>query len=152
MTKLAKGILIAAVALVILAGLIVGVVVGVGLYGARQMKRAANERAAAQNLDIISVAQIRYYTENANYASFDQLIGEGFLDSRFAGDSPIVDGYVYVLKVKPESAGQKASFIVNANPVSDATGKRHFFIDDRSSTVRVNPDQPARGKDPQYVR
>ena len=143
MTRLAKGILAGAVAVVVLLGIAIGVVVGVSLYQWKSFVRIGNEAAAVQNLNTISVGQVRYHTENANYATFDQLIENGFLDRRFAGSSPTVDGYVYVLKVKAASGGQKGSFTVNADPESPDTGTRHFFVDDKSSTVRSNPNQSA---------
>lgn len=143
MTRLAKGILIAAVAVVCLLGIAIGIVVGVGMLGWKEAVRSGNEAAAVQTLKAISIGQVRYFTENAEYGSFDQLIEKGFLDRRFAGNSPTVDGYVYVLRLGKTSGGQNASFTVNADPASPDTGTRHFFIDDKSSTVRSNPNQAA---------
>ena len=152
MTKLAKGILIAAVGVVVLLGIAIGIVVGVATLGWKEALRSGNEAAAVQHLNTISVGQVRYYTENANYATFDQLIEKGFLDRRFAGAAPTVDGYVYVLRVKPASGGQKSSFALNADPESATAGTKHFFIDDASSTIHVQSDQPASAKDPALVR
>lgn len=152
MTKLVKGILIAAVAVVVLLGIAIGVVIGVGMYQWKNALRRGNEAAAVQHLNTISVGQVRYYTENANYATFDQLIEKGFLNERFAGSSPTVDGYVYVLRVKVASGNQKGSFTLNADPESPDTGSRHFFIDDKGSTVRSNPNQPANADDSPYRR
>lgn len=152
MTRLVKGILIAVIAVVVLMGIVIGVVVAVGLYGSKQMKRAANERVAAENLQTISIAETQYYTEHGNYAAFDELVEKGFLDERFAGTSPVIEGYVYVLQVIPGVAGQKASFRASAQPRDPQAGARYFFLDDRSSTIYVNPDRPANDKDPAFVR
>jgi Tfp pilus assembly protein PilE len=150
MTKLGKGILIAAVAVVVLLAIAIGVVVGVSMYRWKDVVRRGNETAAVQNLSTISVGQARYYTENANYATFDQLVEAAFLSSKFAGDAPVIDGYIYVLALKKATADQKPSFTVSASPESSATGTRHFFIDDTSSSVRSNPNQPASAHDPPY--
>ena len=152
MSKLVKGILIAAVAVVVLLGIAIGIVVGVATLGWKEALRRGNEAAAVQHLNTISVGQVQYYTENATYATFDQLIDKGFLNQRFAGDAPVVDGYVYVLRVKVASGNQKGSFTLNADPESPDTGTRHFFIDDKSSTVRSNPNQPANADDAPYRR
>ena len=152
MTRVVKGILIAAVGVVVLLGIAIGIVVGVATLGWKEALRSGNEAAAVQHLKTISVGQVRYYTENANYATFDQLIEQGFLDRRFAGDAPVVDGYVYVLRLKVATAGQKPSFTISADPESSATGSRHFFIDDKSSTVRSNPNQPASANDAPQVK
>ena len=152
MTKTVKGILIAVVAFVLLAGILVGIVVGFSVIGWRRAIQAGNEEAAARAVETISVVQIQYYTEHGSFGSFDQLVEKGHLDSRFAGATPTVDGYIYVLRVTAASAGQKASFTLNADPENAKAGKRHYFIDSSSSTVHVNLDQPASAKDPPYGR
>ena len=152
MTKVVRGILIAAVAVVVLLGIAIGVVVGVGLYQWKNVVRRGNEAAAVQHLNTISIGQVQYYTENATYATFDQLVEKGYLDSRFAGATPTVDGYIYVLRVTTASAGQKASFTLNADPENAAAGTKHFFIDSSNSTVRVNRDRPANPNDPASVK
>ena len=152
MTTLTKGILIAFVAVVLIWFVVIGVAVGVVLYQWKYAVRNANEKVAVQNLNTISIRQIQYYTENANYATFDQLIEKGFLDHRFAGAAPTVDGYIYVLRVMPPRAGQKASFALNADPESATAGTKHFFINDTSSTIHVKSDQPASAEDPALVR
>jgi len=127
-------------------------VVTVGLYGSKQMKRAANERAAARNLGLISIGEIQYYTEHGDYATFDELVRAGFLDGKFAGTSPVVDGYVYILQVTHAIGGQRPSFTASAHPRDSQAGTKHFFLDHTSSTIYVNPNQPASAKDPAYVR
>jgi hypothetical protein len=152
MSRLVKGILIAVVAFVVLMGIVIGVVVGVGMYGSKEMKRAANERAAAHNLGLISLGEIRYYTEHGEYAMFDELVKARFLDGKFAGTSPVVDGYVFILQVTPAVGGQRPSFTASAHPADSQAGTRHFFLDHTSSTIYVNPNQPASANDPAFVR
>ena len=73
------------------------------------------------------------------------------MDNRFEGDEPVVQGYVFKLKVTPKSRNQAPSFAVNANPqVSEgisATGKRYFYIDPNVSTIRVNDEKEATAED-----
>ena len=152
MTKVTKWFLIAAVAVVLLLGSAIGVVIGVGFYGWKQAVRDGNETAAASRVVTISVVQIQYYTEHASYGTFDQLVEDRLLDSRFAGSAPIVDGYIYTLKVTLKTAGQKTSFALNADPESMTTGSKHFYIDDVSATIRVNSERPANAGDPPYFR
>lgn len=152
MSRLVKGILIAVAALIVLVGIVIGVVVTVGLYGSKQMKREANERAAARNLGLISIGEIRNFTERGDYATFDELVEARFLDGKFAGTSPVVDGYVYILQVTPGVGGQRPSFTASAHPQDSQAGARHFFLDHTSSTIYVNPNQPASAKDPAFVR
>lgn len=153
MAKLTKTILIAIVAGVLLFAVgVVAAVVGLAIYGHNQAFIAGNEEAATMNVKSISLAQIQYYTEHGNFGTFDQLVETRLLSQRFAGAMPIVDGYVYDLKVRPASASQKSTFTLNADPESPDKGTKHFFIDDKSSTIHVNPDQPANANDPPHVR
>lgn len=153
MAKLTKRILIAVVALpLVFAVGVVAVLVGAAIYGHKQAVISGNEEAAAQNIKSISFAQIQYSNEHGSFGTFDQLVQTRLLSQRFAGTMPIVDGYVYDLKVRPASAGQKSTFTVNADPENPGTGIRHFFIDDKSSIVRVNRNGPANANDSPRVR
>ncbi|HEX5704477.1 MAG TPA: hypothetical protein VFX97_14855 [Pyrinomonadaceae bacterium] len=153
MAKRTKRILIAIGACLLLFA--VGVVaagVGLAIYGHGQAVISGNEEATAMNLKTISHAQVQYYTEHGNFGTFDQLVETSFLSQRFAGAKPIVYGYVFDLKVRPASAGQKSTFTVNADPESRETGTRHFYIDDTGSTIHVNRDRPANANDAPRVR
>jgi prepilin-type N-terminal cleavage/methylation domain-containing protein len=125
---------------------IIGILVGVGVYGWKQATRRGNETAAAQMLIRISQNEADYYLgHRGEYGSFEQLMKEGF-DDRFTGDAPLVSGYVYTLKVRPRSATEAAFFSVNADP-QGGIGGNHFYIDPNLSTIRMNPDQPATAND-----
>ncbi|HEY3028397.1 MAG TPA: type II secretion system protein [Pyrinomonadaceae bacterium] len=124
---------------------IIGILVGVGVYGWKKATRTGNEAAAAQMLIRISQNEADYYLgHRGEYGTFDQLIKDGF-DDRFAGESPLVSGYVFTLKVRPRSATEPAFFYVNADP-QGGTGQ-HFYIDPNLSTIRMNLDQPATAND-----
>jgi Tfp pilus assembly protein PilE len=153
MAKLTKPILIAIVAgLLLLAVGVVAAVVGLAIYGHNQAFIAGNEEAATMNVKTISRAQIQYYTEHGNFGTFDQLAETRLLSQRFAGAMPIVNGYVYDLKVRPASASQKSTFTLNADPESATTGNKHFFINETNSIIHVNRDRPANAGDPPHVR
>ena len=124
---------------------IIGILVGVGVFGWKNATRRGNEAAASQMLIRISQNEADYFLgHRGDYGTFDQLIKDGF-DSRFAGESPLVSGYVFTLKVKPRSSTEAAFFYVNADP-QGGTGN-HFYIDPNLSTIRMNPDQPATAND-----
>jgi prepilin-type N-terminal cleavage/methylation domain-containing protein len=132
---------------------IIGILIGVGVPAWRLMVRRGNETAAIQTIDTIRKVQADYALgHRGEYGSFDDLIKEGALDERFAGDTPVVSGYIFTMKVTPKSSAQPASYSINADPqVADgiaATGRRHFYFDPSLSTTRENPDQPATASDP----
>ena len=132
---------------------IIGILIGVGVPAWRLMVRRGNETAATQTIDTIKKVQADYSLgHRGEYGTFEQLIKEGALDERFAGDAPVVSGYVFTMKVVPKSSGQPATFTINADPQSadgiGATGKRHFYFDPSLSTIRENPEQPATASDP----
>ena len=106
-----------------------------------------------QDLKTIAAVEIQFYnTHNRTFGTFDQLIKDGVLDTRFAGNPPSTDGYVFTLKVVPKSPNQQTSYTLNADPQSTeglgATGKNHFYIDSTAGTIHVNADQTASATDP----
>ena len=132
---------------------IIGILIGVGVPAWRMVVRRGNETAAIQQLDNIRKVQADYSIGHRGaYGTFADLIKEGSLDERFAGDAPVVSGYVFTMKVTPKSAAQPAGYTVNADPQVaeglNATGRRHFYVDPSISTIRENPDQPATASDP----
>lgn len=126
---------------------IIGILVGAGVFTWRNAVRRGNETAAAQTLDTIRKVQADYALgHRGEYGTFDQLIQDGSLDERFAGEAPVVQGYVFTMRVVPRSANQQAFYSVNADPIEGA-GSNHFYIDPNISTVRINPDAPASATD-----
>jgi len=132
---------------------IIGILIGVGIPAWKLMIRRANESAAISTFDSIKTIQADYqFGHRGDYGTFQELIKDGGLDSRFAGDAPVVSGYIFTLKVTKKSPTSPASYSINADPQSSdgyaATGKRHFYFDPGMSTARENPDQPATASDP----
>ena len=132
---------------------IIGILIGAATIGWRAAVRSGNEAATIKTLQTIASVQIQYYnTHNRNFGTFEQLTKEEMMDSRFAANPTVVDGYVYTLKVTPKTANQQTSYTVNASPQQadgiGSTGKNHFYMDSAAGTIHVNPDQPAGPNDP----
>jgi prepilin-type N-terminal cleavage/methylation domain-containing protein len=133
---------------------IIGILIAVGVTGYKAAIKAANEAAAIKTLRTIGEQQMLYFNsrQRTTYGSFEELRKENLLDSRFDGTTPVVDGYVYTMKVIPKSTAQQAGFTINADPqVAEgvgATGKNHYYVDSDTNTIHVNADQPATATDP----
>lgn len=133
---------------------IIGILIAVGVTGWKAAVRSANEAAAIKTLKTIAEQQMLYYNshQRSAFGNFDEMLKEGLLDTRFAGTNPVVDGYVYVMRVTPKSTTAQPGFAVNTDPqVTEgvsATGKNHFFLDSNSNTIHVNSTQPATVTDP----
>ena len=133
---------------------IIGILIAVGVTGYKAAIKAANEAAAIKTLRTIGEQQMLYFNsrQRSTYGTFEELRKENLLDSRFDGSTPLVDGYVYTMKVIPKSTSQQAGYTINADPqVSEgvgATGANHYYIDSDTNVIHVNRDQPATATDP----
>ena len=133
---------------------IIGLLIGVGSYAWTSMMKAGNETAAAQTVDKVRVLQNQFAAKSrGKFASFDDLIKNVGLDERFAGERPLVNGYIYTMTLTDSSGSKPASFSVNADPqVGDgisATGNRHFYTDSNLSTIKATDEnRPAKADDP----
>ena len=133
---------------------IIGILIAVGVTGYKAAMRAANEAAAVKTLRTIAEQQMLYFNahQRSTFGSFEEMRKENLLDSRFDGATPIVDGYVYTMKVIPKSTTAQAGYTINADPqVADgvaATGKNHYFVSSDTNTIHVNEAQPAAATDP----
>jgi type II secretory pathway pseudopilin PulG len=149
MTALAQKIIIGVAVVALLGLFVIGLVAGAAVYVWRAAQRAGNEAATIQNLKTIAAVEVQYYnTHSRTFGTFHQLIAEQMLTAKFAADPPTPDGYTLRLDVQPKTSGQSSSFTLNADPKSDDPMGRHFYIDSTSSTIHVNPDQPAGPADP----
>lgn len=133
---------------------IIGILIAIGIPAWQGSVRSANEAAAISHLNRIATAQVTYYNSRnrAGYGTFDQLTQGGYLDSRFKGDTPVVDGYIYEMTLTPKSGSQPPEFSVNANPQKPtgltATGSQYFYIGSDSGAVTVNGEKAATATDP----
>lgn len=128
---------------------IIGILIGAAVYGWKAATKAGDEAATQQNLKTIAATQIQYYnTHSRTFGTFDQLIKEQMLTSKFAGNPPIVDGYVLTLKVTPKTATSTTSYTLNADPQDNGSGTNHFYIDSTDSSIHLNQTQAAGPNDP----
>jgi competence protein ComGC len=113
-----------------------------------------DEAAAVQALRNIYRQETQYsLTHAGEYGSFDDLVKENFLDERFKGRSPELAGYIFTIRLRPQSGSDSAAFAVNADPKeaqggSSVSGARHLYLDSISNVVRANARQPATESDP----
>ena len=132
---------------------IIGLLIGVGAIAWGAMIRSGNEVAAAQSLDRIRTYQAQYASRNrGRFATFDQLIQAAGLDEKFAGERPVVNGYIFTLTLEEPSTARPASYRINADPQVptgvNATGTRFFYTDSAIGTIKANDSQPAKAEDP----
>lgn len=130
---------------------IIGILIGVGIPAWRFMVRSSNENAAIQTLMRVREAQVAYAsTHRGEYATFEDLLKNGALDDKFQGsDTPVINGYTFILKVVRKSPQSPATFTINANPQKQGdTGTRFFYIDDKANSVRANDEKEAGPQDP----
>ena len=131
---------------------IIGILIGAATLGWRAAVKSGNEAATLQAMKTIATVQIQYYnSHNRNFGTFEQLTKDGF-DSRFAANAPVVDGYVYTLKVNAKTSTTPPTYTLNADPQQaeglGATGTNHFYMDNTGGEIHVNGTQPAAASDP----
>src|SRR5262249_16208177 len=128
---------------------IIGILIGAAVYGWRAAQRAGNEAATLQNLKTIAAVQIQYYnTHGRTFGTFEQLVKEQLLSSKFSGNPPSPDGYVLSLKITPKTTTSSTSYTLNADQQDVGSGTNHFYIDSTDSSIHVNQDQSAGPNDP----
>jgi len=133
---------------------IIGILIAVGVTGYKAAIKAANEAAAVKSLRSIAEQQMLYFNahQRSSFGTFEEMRKENLLDERYDGSTPLVEGYVFTMKVIPRSTNQQAGYTINADPqVSEgvsATGKNHYYVDSDTNTIHVNATQPATVSDP----
>jgi prepilin-type N-terminal cleavage/methylation domain-containing protein len=99
----------------------------------RWIRQSAQETVAQRQLQTINTAQIRFSsTHGGNYASLDNLIALGILDSRFAGP---MSGYVYAIAVSG------SDYTATATPISTNAGRYGYLITDEN-VIRYQTGTP----------
>lgn len=132
---------------------IIGLLIGIGSYGWTAVMRAGNENTAQQTLDKVRTFQTQYAARNKKFANFDDLIRAVGMDEKFAGERPVVNGYIFTMTVEEPSASKPAFYSITADPqVAEgiqATGNRHFYTDSTLSTIKgTDENRPAKADDP----
>ena len=132
---------------------IIGILVAIGIPAWQSSVRSTNEAAAISHLQRVATAQVTYYnTKNrSGYGTFDQLSSGGYLEARFKGDTPVVDGYIYRMTITPKSGTNPPGFGVSADPQKPtgitATGSRYFYASSDTG-ITSNNEKPAGPDDP----
>ena len=132
---------------------IIGLLIGVGAIAWGAMIRSGNEASAATVLDRVRTYQAQYASRNrGKFGSFDQLIAAGVLDSQYAGDRPVVNGYIFTLTITEPTSSAPAFYSANADPQSptgvSATGTRHFYTDSAIGSIKATDEnRPAKQDD-----
>jgi prepilin-type N-terminal cleavage/methylation domain-containing protein len=128
---------------------IIGILIGAAVVGYRAAMKAGNEAATLQNLRTIAAVQIQFFnTHQRSFGTFEQLTKDGGLSSKFSGNPPVADDYVYTLKVVPKTPTSTSSYTLNADPQDTTSSANHFYIDSNDSAIHVNASQSAGPSDP----
>lgn len=132
---------------------IIGILIGVGAIAWGAMIKAGNEASAAQTLDRIRTFQAQYASRNkGRFATFQQLVTVSGLDEQFAGDRPVVNGYIFTMTVEEPTDARPAFYSVTAEPQVptgvSATGNRYFYTDSTLGSIKANDSGPANAESP----
>src|SRR6267142_3086767 len=133
---------------------IIGILIAVGVTGYKAAMKSANEAAAVKTLRTIAENQMLYYNshQRSTFGTFEEMRKENLMDDRFNSTTPVVEGYIFTMKIIPKSTNQQAAYTVNADPqVSEgvgATGKNHYYVDSDTNTIHVNATHLATAADP----
>ncbi|QYO63155.1 prepilin-type N-terminal cleavage/methylation domain-containing protein [Leptolyngbya sp. 7M] len=132
---------------------IIGILIGVGAIAWGAMIKAGNEASAAQTLDRIRTFQAQYASRNkGRFATFQQLVTVSGLDEQFAGDRPVVNGYIFTMSVEEPTDARPAFYSVTAEPQVptgvSATGNRYFYTDSTLGSIKANDSGPANAESP----
>jgi prepilin-type N-terminal cleavage/methylation domain-containing protein len=131
---------------------IIGLLIGVGSLAWQTVIKSGNENAAAQSISNIRTLQAQYASKNkGQFATFDQLREKLQLDERFAGEAPVVNGYIFTMTLTPPSSSAAGKYEVWADPQSSGvtgTGDRHFYTSSMLSSIRGNDSEKAKESDP----
>ena len=116
---------------------IIGILIGIVVPAYNSSVRKANEAAAVATLNAIRVAETKYVIDHkGQYATFQKLFEQGYVDKKMNYDQPHDRGYVFVITLVPKSENSVATFSVSANPEQSqglgATGKIFYYMDPES--------------------
>ena len=122
---------------------IIGILLGAIVPLDQSSVRKANEAAAVATLHAIRVAEAKYVIDHkGQYATFQQLFEQGYLDKRMNHDQPHDRGYVFVITLIAKSENTVATFSVSANPEQSqglgATGRNFYYMDPDSGICFSN--------------
>ena len=107
---------------------------------------AADETSAIQTLRTIATAQAQAKATRGSYGDFSTLVQAGFLDQRFASETPTLRGYRFRM------TAAESDYSVSADPQTvegqATSGSRHFYLDSTDNVIHVNGTKAAAKTDP----
>jgi hypothetical protein len=101
---------------------------------------------AAQSISTIRTLQGQYASKHqGKFASnFDELIKSVHLDEKFKGESPVVGGYIFTMKVESPLHTRPAFYSINADPVHlgdfIVNKASHYYFDSNLKTIKVTAE------------
>ena len=134
---------------------IIALLIGVGVPAWQSMVRAGNETTAAQTISTIRTCQSSYAGKHqGKFAlNFAELVKSGCIEGdKFANDPPVINGYIFTMKVDEPSGTKPAFYALNVDPQVgegiQATGNQHFYFDSTLGAVKTTDEnRPAKPED-----
>jgi len=129
---------------------IIALLIAIGIPAYQSMVRNGNEVSAISSIQNIKTLQVGYAGKHqGKFApSFDELIKSVQLDERFAGEAPVVNGYIFKMTTQESSGSKPSMYSITADPQS-GSGTRHFYFDSTLGTTKsTEEDRPATATDP----
>lgn len=134
---------------------IIALLIGVGIPAWQSMVKSGNETTAAQTIGTIRTCQSSHAGKHqGKFAGFPELVKGGCLDAdKFKGEPPVINGYIFTMKVDEPSGTKPAFYSINVDPQVgegiSATGNRHFYYDSNLGAVKTTDEnRPAKAEDP----
>ena len=101
-----------------------------------------SESSAAQMIQAIRITQTTYARKHAGkYApTFNELIKAGILDEDFDAERPVLNGYVFEMKVFEATNKNPSFYSITADPLNSENFARHFYFDSMLGEVKVTDE------------
>lgn len=135
---------------------IIALLIGVGIPAWQAMVRNGNETTAVQSIQTIKTCQTGYAGKHqGKFApNFAELVKTGCIEGdKFNGTTPVINGYIYTMKVEEPSGTKPSFYSINVDPQVgegiQATGNRHFYYDSSlGGTKATDENRPSKPDDP----
>lgn len=118
------------------------------------IEKAKNESSAVEAIESIRKLQYQYAAKNqGKFApNFDELIKTGYLNLKaFRGQNPVVNDYVFEMKVTEPTAQKPAFYSITADPLYNEDNNRHFYFDSALGAIKMTDEnRPANGADQSF--
>jgi len=115
-------------------------------FSCSNIYRTKPETIPAQKIQAIRLAQVIYARKHRERFApdFNELAKEGILDDLFTGEKPIVNGYIFEMRVTEPTNLIPAFYSINVDPqlTNDANTKRirHYYFDSTLETIKFTEE------------